>query len=36
LQVWWANGERRRTFTLEGFRTRILKPEDIPPAAPAQ
>ena len=29
LEVWWKSGERRRTFTLEGFRRGILRPEDI-------
>ena len=34
LQVWWMSGERRRTFTLEAFRQRTLRPEDIPPVVP--
>ena len=29
LEVWWMSGAKRRTFTLDGFRTRILRPEDI-------
>jgi general secretion pathway protein I len=29
LQVWWMSGADRRTFTLEAFRERILKPDDI-------
>jgi len=34
LQVWWMAGEQRRTFTLEAFRERVLKAEDIPAGAP--
>jgi general secretion pathway protein I len=26
LQVWWMNGEKRRTFALEGYRHRIIRP----------
>jgi general secretion pathway protein I len=29
LQIWWMSGNQRRTFTLEGFRTRILTPDDL-------
>ena len=31
LQVWWMSGARRRTFTLDAFRPRILRPEDLAP-----
>ena len=31
LQVWWMSGSTRRTFTLEAFRPRILRPEDLAP-----
>jgi general secretion pathway protein I len=31
LQVWWMAGTHRRTFTLDGFRPRVLKPEDFAP-----
>ena len=34
LEVWWMSGARRRTFTLEAFRQRVLKPEDIVPVVP--
>jgi len=34
LEIWWMNGERRRTFGLEGFRRAILTPEDFVGAAP--
>ncbi len=34
LQVWWTSGQQRRTFTLDAYRTRALKPEDIPPVVP--
>jgi general secretion pathway protein I len=30
LEVWWNSGQNRRTFSLEGYRTRVLKPQDIP------
>lgn len=33
LQVWWMSGTRRRSFSLEGFRPRVLKPEDFVPGA---
>jgi general secretion pathway protein I len=29
LEVWWMDGERRRTFTLEGFRRGQLTESDI-------
>jgi general secretion pathway protein I len=29
LEVWWMQGDRRRSFTLEGFRRDILTPADI-------
>jgi hypothetical protein len=32
LEVWWDTGGQRRSLTLEAFRPRILKPEDIAPA----
>jgi hypothetical protein len=31
LEVWWTSGAQRRTFTLDGYRRRILKQEDMPP-----
>ena len=34
LQVWWMSGEQRRTFTLEAFRERLLKPGDLGSGAP--
>ena len=33
LQVWWMSGTQRRTFTLDGFRPRVMKPEDFVPGA---
>lgn len=33
LRIWWMAGSERRTFTLEGYRQRLLKPEDLAPAA---
>jgi general secretion pathway protein I len=34
LEVWWMSGSRRRTFALDAFRERMLKPEDIAPVVP--
>jgi hypothetical protein len=31
LEVWWASGDRRRTFTLDAYRPRILAPADLAP-----
>ena len=31
VEVWWMSGIQRRTFTLDGFRPRVLKPEDFVP-----
>jgi general secretion pathway protein I len=28
LEIWWNNGDRRRTFTLEGFRQAVLSQAD--------
>jgi general secretion pathway protein I len=28
LEIWWKDGERRRTFNLEAFRTDVVHPED--------
>jgi general secretion pathway protein I len=32
LELWWQTPAGRRTFRLEGYRPRTLKPEDIAPA----
>jgi general secretion pathway protein I len=29
LEIWWTSGGAHRTFKLEGYRTRVLLPEDI-------
>ncbi len=29
LQVWWNAGGERRTFALDGYRERLLTPEDV-------
>jgi general secretion pathway protein I len=34
LEVWWGSGDRRRTFTLDAFRSRVLRPGDMAPGAP--
>jgi len=28
LQIWWMAGEQRRTFSLEGYRSRPMRAED--------
>ncbi len=28
LEIWWMNGDRRRTFTLEGFRRGLMTEEE--------
>lgn len=34
LEVWWTSGVQRRTFTLDAFRPRVLKVEDMVPLVP--
>jgi general secretion pathway protein I len=34
LRVWWMSGNDKRTFTLEAFRQRVLKPGDLAAGAP--
>ena len=29
LEIWWMAGEKRRTFTLDAFRRKPLRPEDL-------
>jgi general secretion pathway protein I len=29
LQVWWMVGDQKRNFTLDSYRTHILRPEDL-------
>ena len=29
LEIWWMSGQKRRTFTLEAFRLRQLRPADV-------
>lgn len=29
LEVWWMNGDRRRSFKLDGYRRGVLRPEDV-------
>jgi general secretion pathway protein I len=36
LEVWWMSGEQRRTFALEGFRSKPLRPEDVAALPPPQ
>ncbi len=31
LEVWWKSGSDRRTFSLDGYRQRPLRQEDVPP-----
>jgi general secretion pathway protein I len=34
LEIWWMSGGRRRTFPLESYRRRMLRPEDVAAVAP--
>ena len=34
LQVWWQEGDKRRSISLEGFRRGILTESDIAQGAP--
>jgi hypothetical protein len=34
LAIWWANGNEHRTFTLDAFRTRVLRPVDMAVGVP--
>ncbi len=29
LEIWWKNGDERRTFNLDAFRREILRPDDV-------
>lgn len=29
LEIWWMSGDNRRTFTLEGFRRKTIRPEEL-------
>jgi len=31
LEIWWVSGPGRRTFTLDAYRSRTIKPEDLAP-----
>ena len=30
LEIWWMDGTQRRTFRAAGYRTDVLRPEDMP------
>ena len=34
LAIWWANGNEHRTFTLDAFRSRVLRSGDVASGAP--
>jgi general secretion pathway protein I len=34
LEIWWANGNEHRTFALDAYRTRVLRPADLAVGAP--
>ncbi len=34
LEVWWMDGQKRKSILLEGFRHRILTAKDLTPAVP--
>ena len=36
LEVWWKNGDDRRTFTLDAFRRKVLRADDIAAQGQAQ
>jgi type II secretion system protein I len=36
LEIWWKSGTTTRTFTLDAYRPRAIRPEDIAAAAPKQ
>ena len=36
LEVWWVAGGQKRSLTLDGYRRRALRPEDIPLVVAAQ
>ena len=29
LEIWWMNGDRRRTFALDGYRRKVLTADDV-------
>jgi len=31
LEIWWTDNGQRRTFTLYGYRTDVLRPDDVQP-----
>lgn len=33
LEIWWMNGQQRRTFQIDGFRHAVLTPEELAGAA---
>jgi type II secretion system protein I len=35
LEVWWAAGDGRRTLSLDGYRVRMVLPQDMPQGPPA-
>jgi hypothetical protein len=34
LEIWWTNGEQRRSFVLTAYRPYVLKPSDVAVASP--
>ena len=34
LEIWWTSGVQRRTFTLDGYKPHVMKPEEIIPGPP--
>ena len=36
LEIWWIQGGQRHTFSLDGYRRYVFKPEDMPQQAVAQ
>lgn len=33
LEIWWMTGGQRLTFTIDGYRTRVIRPQDLVPGA---
>jgi general secretion pathway protein I len=36
LEIWWKSGSESRTYSLDAYRERTLRPEDIPPPVVTQ
>ena len=34
LEIWWASGKEHRTFAVDAYRSRVLRPADVAVGAP--